>query len=184
VGKGTGLGLSMVYGFAKQSGGHMIYSEPGHGTSVKLYLPRAVVAPDAAAPAPSEAGASRGETILAVEDDDLVRAHVAGELKNLGYVVLTARNGADALKILRPSDRVDLLFSDVVMPGLSGPDLAKQAMLLRPGLKVLFTSGYTENTLIHHGRLDPGVQLLNKPYRRQDLARRLRQVLTGASGGW
>jgi len=181
VGKGTGLGLSMVYGFVKQSGGHVrIYSEPGHGTIVKLYLPRAVAAPDEAAPNPSGPGESRGETILAVEDDDLVRAHVARELKTLGYVVLAARSGAEALEILRTGDRVDLLFSDVVMPGLSGPELATQATRLRPGLKVLFTSGYTENALIHHGRLDPGVQLLNKPYRRQDLARKLRQVLSGS----
>jgi len=181
VGKGTGLGLSMVYGFVKQTGGHIkIYSELGHGTIVKLYLPSTDAAPGAAAPAPPASVAGAGGTILAVEDEDLVRDHVANELRQLGYTVLTAGNGAEALEILQSPVHIDLLFSDVVMPGgLSGPELAARAVALRPGLKVLYTSGYTENAVIHHGRLDPGVQLLNKPYRRQDLALKLRQVLGG-----
>jgi len=179
VGKGTGLGLSMVYGFVKQSGGHIrLYSEPGHGTIAKLYLPRSDSAVPEPAPAGLVAAPGRGETILAVEDDDMVRAHVENELKELGYRVLTARDGTAALAILRGTAEIDLLFSDVVMPGgLSGPQLAAEARQLRPGLKVLYTSGYTENTVIHHGRLDPGIQLLNKPYRRQDLAAKLRAVL-------
>jgi CheY-like chemotaxis protein len=179
VGKGTGLGLSMVYGFVKQSGGHIkIYSEVGHGTTVKVYLPRSdAVAPDAKAERQARPAVG-GATILAVEDDEMVRAHVAGELKALGYVVLVARNGEEALTILQRPDKIDLLFTDVVMPGgLSGPELARRAAALRPQLKVLYTSGYTENTVIHHGRLDPGIQLLNKPYRRQDLAVKLEAVL-------
>ena len=179
VGKGTGLGLSMVYGFVKQTGGHIkIYSEVGEGTSVKLYLPRSSLPLADMTRAASALPRGRGETILAVEDDDMVRDHVASELKALGYVVLTAHSGADALDVLRSDAKIDLLFSDVVMPGgMSGPQLAEQALRLRPGLRVLYTSGYTENTVIHQGRVDPGVQLLNKPYRRQDLAVKLRGVL-------
>ncbi len=182
VGKGTGLGLSMVYGFVKQSDGHIrIYSEPGHGTIVRLYLPRADASPGETGVLPPTALSIVSGTILAVEDDDLVRAYVAGELKTLGYFVLTARNGAEALEILRGGATVDMLFSDVVMPGgLSGPQLAQEALKIRPGLKVLYTSGYTENTVIHGGKLDPGVQLLSKPYLRHELASKLRAVLQGA----
>ena len=179
VGKGTGLGLSMVYGFVKQTGGHIkIYSEVGEGTSVKLYLPRSSLPLADMSRAGTALPRGCGETILAVEDDDLVRAHVAAELTALGYEVLTAHSGVDALQVLRSDAKIDLLFSDVVMPGgISGPQLAEQALRLRPGLRVLYTSGYTENTVIHQGRVDPGVQLLNKPYRRQDLAVKLRAVL-------
>ncbi len=184
VGKGTGLGLSMVYGFVKQSGGHIkIYSEVGHGTIVKLYLPRAgAMTTETLGPQPASGSQSgNGETILAVEDDDLVRKHVEGELIALGYAVRVAGNGAQALETLRGPGTIDLLFSDVVMPGgLSGPDLAREASILRPGLKVLFTSGYTENTMIRLGRLDPGVHLLSKPYLRQELAAKLRAVLRDA----
>jgi len=181
VGKGTGLGLSMVYGFIKQTGGHIkIYSELGEGTIVKLYLPRSAAPQAEIGRVDGKLPAGGGETVLAVEDDDLVRAHVARELKALGYQALTARNGEEALELLKSGSPVDLLFSDVVMPGgMSGPQLAEQAARLRPQLKVLYTSGYTENTVIHHGRVDPGVQLLNKPYRRQDLALKLRAVLHG-----
>jgi len=182
VGKGTGLGLSMVYGFVKQTGGHIkIYSEPGEGTIVKLYLPRSSAAQAEIKRADGVLPLGRGETILAVEDDNMVRAYVAGELKALGYGMLTARNGEEALDVLKSETPIDLLFSDVVMPGgMSGPQLAEQVARLRPGLKVLYTSGYTENTVIHHGRVDPGVQLLNKPYRRLDLALKLRAALRGA----
>ena len=179
VGKGTGLGLSMVYGFVKQTGGHIkIYSEVGDGTIVKLYLPRSNEEPTGLKLAADALLRGQGEAILAVEDDDMVRAHVAAELKALGYNVLTARSGAQAMELLRSDAQIDLLFSDVVMPGgMSGPQLAEQALLLRPELRVLYTSGYTENTVIHQGRVDPGVQLLNKPYRRYDLAAKLRAVL-------
>jgi CheY-like chemotaxis protein len=166
----------MVYGFVKQTGGHIkIYSELGDGTIVKIYLPRSSAAPAGTTRVAGAPPSGQGETILAVEDDEMVRAHVAGELKALGYKVLTARSGAEALVMLHGGMAVDLLFSDVVMPGgMSGPQLAEQALRLRPSLRVLYTSGYTENTVIHQGRVDPGVQLLNKPYRRQA---KLRAVL-------
>ncbi len=148
---------------------------------MKLYLPRAdssPAAPEAARPA---AASGAGEVVLAVEDNDLVRSHVSSELKALGYTVLSAASGAEALHVVHDRERrIDLLFTDVVMPGgLSGPDLARLALEVRPGLKVLYTSGYTENSVVHNGRLDAGVQLLTKPYRRQELARKLREVLDG-----
>ncbi|RZJ25912.1 MAG: response regulator [Haliea sp.] len=179
VGKGTGLGLAMLYGFAKQSGGHVsIYSELGEGTTVRLYLPRAVDA----APPPARGGstvavAGGTETILLVEDDALVRRYAHEQLTALGYRVIETPNGARALELLRSDGLIHLLFTDVVMPGLSGRQLADQARVLRPGLKVLYTSGYTENAVMHHGRLDQGVQLLTKPYRREELARRVRGAL-------
>jgi signal transduction histidine kinase len=182
VGKGTGLGLSMVYGFAKQSGGSMqIRSEPGHGTVVKLFFPR-VGAPrtDDAPSAKRVATPSGSETILVVEDNDLVRSYVEKELKELGYRVIAARNGPEALAILREPREIDLLFTDVVMPGgMFGPELAKQATRLRPGLEVLFTSGYTEDPLQPPDGLDGEARILHKPYRRNDLALMLRTVLNG-----
>jgi len=179
TGKGTGLGLAMVYGFAKQSGGHAsIYSEPGEGTTVRLYLPRAPVAAVAARPAPAAQVRGGTETVLLVEDDALVRRYTGDQLRALGYRVLEAGDGAEALAVARAHADIDLLFTDVVMPGeMNGPALAGALQDLRPGLKVLYTSGYTENAIVHHGRLDPGVHLLPKPYRRADLARRLRQAL-------
>ncbi|HLS98506.1 MAG TPA: PAS domain S-box protein [Porticoccaceae bacterium] len=181
VGKGTGLGLSMVFGFVKQSGGHIsIYSEPEEGTTVKMYLPRAHRPGDAPASPDSEDAASpgSGQLILLVEDDDLVRDYAAEQLSSAGYRVLQAANGPEALAVLRGRDDIDLLFTDVVMPGgMSGRVLADQALALRPGLKVLYTSGYTENAIVHQGRLDPGVRLLNKPYRRGALLEKVRQVL-------
>ncbi|MDB5377655.1 MAG: multi-sensor hybrid histidine kinase [Rubritepida sp.] len=182
VGKGTGLGLSMVYGFVRQTGGHItLYSECGEGTTVKLYLPRADALPAGAEPTRPAPAIGAGEVVLAVEDNDLVRSHVTGELKALGYTVLSAASGAEALHIVHDRERrIDLLFTDVVMPGgLSGPDLARLALEVRPGLKLLYTSGYTENAVVHNGRLNPGAQLLTKPYRRQELARTLREVLEG-----
>lgn len=181
AGKGSGLGLSMVYGFAKQSRGHVrIYSEPGHGTAVKLYLPRVSAGQQVIAEPVANAEIERGaEHILLVEDDDLVRMHVEGLLKGLGYRVTTAADGREALVLLEGEGRFDLLFTDVVMPGgISGRQLADHAARLRPDLPVLFTSGYTENSIVHHGRLDPGVELLQKPYRRQQLAAKLRKMLT------
>jgi PAS domain S-box-containing protein len=180
VGQGTGLGLSMVFGFIKQSGGHMsIYSEPGQGTTIKLYLPEAA---GAAAGATEDTRRQRirlgSERILYVEDDEFVRLTVVEMLKGLGYQVLIAADGPAALAILERGEKVDLLFTDVVMPGgMGGRDLADAAQKLRPGLKVLFTSGYTENAIVHHGRLDAGVQLLGKPFRLSELSAKLRQVL-------
>lgn len=179
IGRGSGLGLSMVYGFTKQSNGHIkIYSEVGHGTTIKLYLPQAAgearVLPDMAAP-PVESGS---ETILVVEDDSLVRNYVVAQLNSLGYAVLTAANADEALKIIDSGKAVDLLFTDVIMPGsMNGRQLSDEALKRQPSLRVLFTSGYTENAIVHHGRLDPGVLLLAKPYRKADLARMIRQAL-------
>jgi signal transduction histidine kinase len=180
VGKGSGLGLSMVYGFVKQSNGHIkIYSEESHGTTVKLYLPAAVGVPDELA---AEAGVSwdehGDESILIVEDDALVREYVVTQISRFGYHTLAAGNGAEALAIIDGLERIDLLFTDVIMPGgLNGRQLATEALKRRPELKVLYTSGYTENAIVHHGRLDAGVLLLPKPYLSSDLARMIRTAL-------
>jgi CheY-like chemotaxis protein len=184
VGKGTGLGLSMVYGFVKQSGGHVkIYSEEGHGTTIKLYLPRASgQAQPMAEAAPSAPLAAGHETILVVEDDRMVRDYVMAQLHSLGYAAIAAASAAEALAIIDAGAAFDLLFTDVIMPGgVDGRHLADQALALRPALKVLFTSGYTETAIVHHGRLDPGVLLLAKPYRKFDLARMIRKALDGAA---
>jgi PAS domain S-box-containing protein len=181
VGKGTGLGLSMVYGFVKQSQGHVeIYSEPGEGTSVKLYLPKA---DQESEPSNQEAtliaDLHGSEFILLVEDNAPVREFAKTQLHYLGYRVLEAANGKDALKILREHQDIDLLFTDVVMPGgLNGRELAVEARKLYPALKVLFCSGYAESAILHLGLLDEDVQLLNKPYSRLQLARRIRGILT------
>ena len=177
-GKGSGLGLSMVYGFAKQSGGHIhIYSTPGQGTTVKLYLPRSLEDEAAAAPAlPQALGGS--ETILVAEDNEGVRATVVELLQQLGYRVLQASDAASALALLQGGTRVDLLFTDVVMPGpLRSPELARRARELWPEIAVLFTSGYAQDAIVHSGRLDPGLDLLGKPYTQDALARKLRHVL-------
>jgi signal transduction histidine kinase/CheY-like chemotaxis protein len=178
VGKGTGLGLSMVYGFVKQSNGHIkIYSEEGHGTTIKLYLPRGSRQAEAAATttAPILGGS---ETILVVEDDAMVRQFLVAQLHALGYKTLTAADGKAALAHVDGGAPFDLLFTDVIMPGaINGRELADQVAKRRPGTKVLYTSGYTEDAIIHHGRLDPGVLLLAKPYRKSDLAQMLRQAL-------
>jgi CheY-like chemotaxis protein len=173
----------MVYGFVKQSGGHIkVYSEEGYGTTFRLYLPQADTTPRSDTEEPSAFEIEGGEeTILVVEDDPLVRAYVNTQLQSLGYATLSAANGAEALAIADRGARFDLLFTDVIMPGgLNGRQLAAEMMKRRPSLKVLFTSGYTENAIIHHGRLDTGVLLLAKPYRKLDLARMLRVALTSA----
>jgi len=180
VGKGTGLGLSMVFGFVKQSGGHIkIYSEEGHGTSVKLYLPRATGLDHVVAeqpPSPTIAGGQ--EVVLVVEDDALVRKYVVTQVGSLGYATLEAGNAAEALDVIDNTATIDLLFTDVIMPGaMNGRQLADEALKRRPALKTLFTSGYTENAIVHHGRLDSGVLLLAKPYRKFDLARMIRLAL-------
>ena len=180
VGKGSGLGLSMVWGFVKQSKGHVkIYSELGHGTTVKLYLPRAGAGSGRGAPHGQARAALRGsERILLVEDDELVRAHVAMQLEQLGYRVACAGNGPEALATLAHDQGFDLLFTDIVMPGgMNGRKLAEEASRLVPGLRVLFTSGYTEQAMLHQGSLGAGMRLLAKPYRRQELALRVREAL-------
>jgi PAS domain S-box-containing protein len=184
-GKGTGLGLSMVYGFVKQSGGHVkIYSEAGQGTTVKIYLPRTLAAEDAMAPVAELAPPVGGtETILVAEDDEAVRTTVVEMLTDLGYRVLKAADAASALAVVESGVPIDVLFTDVVMPGtLRSPELARMARERLPNLAVLFTSGYTENAIVHGGRLDPGVELLGKPYTRESLARRIRQVLANQRG--
>jgi CheY-like chemotaxis protein len=182
VGKGTGLGLSMVFGFVKQSGGNVkIYSEEGHGTTVKIYLPRSTGAGQNASEARPQAEVERGsETVLIVEDDALVRKYVVSQVGSLGYTTLEAANAAEALKIIDNGTSIDLLFTDVIMPGgMNGRQLVDEALKRRPSLKTLFTSGYTENAIIHQGRLDPGVVLLAKPYRKPELARMIRLALGG-----
>jgi PAS domain S-box-containing protein len=177
---GTGLGLSMVYGFTKQSRGHVsIYSEPGQGTTVRMYLPQSDATADPLAVQPASEPVARGqETILMVEDDNLVRRFVHQQLTGLGYRVLVASSGPEALPILNSDARIDLLFTDVVMPGgMTGRQLADAAREARPGLRVLFTTGFTENAIVHQGRLDPDARLLSKPYRRVELARRIRESL-------
>ena len=180
-GRGTGLGLSMVYGFVKQSGGHVkIYSETGEGTTVKVYLPRSVQSEDRLVDLDEEDVRGGDETILVAEDDEAVRETVVGLLVDLGYRVLKARDAESALSIIESGIAIDMLFTDVVMPGpLRSPELARKAIERQPGIAVLFTSGYTENAIVHGGRLDDGVELLSKPYSREALARKLRQVLAG-----
>ena len=180
VGKGTGLGLSMVFGFVKQSGGHVkIYSEEGHGTSVKMYLPRATGLNQTAAEVEISSHIEGGnETVLVVEDDSLVRRYVMTQIASLGYTTLEAANASDALQIIDSTPSVNLLFTDVIMPGvMNGRQLVDEALKRRPQLKTLYTSGYTENAIVHHGRLDSGVLLLAKPYRKSELARMLRLAL-------
>jgi CheY-like chemotaxis protein len=182
AGHGTGLGLSMVYAFATQSRGHVkIYSEVGHGTSIRLYLPRAVDSSAAehkpAAPAPHPGGA---ESILIVEDDPAVRIVAVTILESLGYQVWQAEEGRVALDILKSDEPIDLLFTDLVMPnGMGGQDLLHQARQWRPGLKALFTSGYSASFIEARGDTDVTVPLLGKPYRKQKLAEAIRAVLDG-----
>lgn len=186
VGKGTGLGLSQVYGFVKQSKGHVkIYSEVGQGTTIKIYLPR--IEGEIASSEPAEQDllpdGDATETILVVEDDDEVRAYSVESLRELGYRVLEAHDGPSALHILRHNPNIDLLFTDVVLPnGSTGAQVAAQAKALVPALKVLFTTGYARNAIIHHGRLDKGVQLLTKPFNFMDLAAKVRDVLDEIAG--
>lgn len=177
--KGTGLGLAMVYGFLKQSGGHVkIYSEVGAGTTVKLYFPREVASEDALVGAPAGDVQGGEETVLVVEDDDEVREVAVSMLTELGYRVVKARDAASALVVVDSGIPIDLIFTDVMMPGsLRSPDFARKAKERLPNVAVLFTSGYTQNAIVHGGRLDPGVELLAKPYTREALARKIRHVL-------
>jgi signal transduction histidine kinase/ActR/RegA family two-component response regulator len=184
AGKGTGLGLSQVYGFVRQSGGHVrVYSEAEQGPTVKLYLPRIhadAAAVDAPRPARDLALLRGDETVLLVEDDEGVRAYSSGVLHELGYRVIEASDAASALEALDKEPVIDLLFTDVVLPGgVHGRKLADDVRKRRPGVRVLFTSGYTRNAIVHNGRLDPGVHLVTKPFSYEELAERVRQVLDG-----
>jgi signal transduction histidine kinase/ActR/RegA family two-component response regulator len=182
VGRGTGLGLSMVFGFVKQSGGHVtIDSELGRGTTVRMYLPRGIAGVDAVEDAAPTVMTGGRETILLVEDDALVRGYAHDQLVGLGYAVVTATNGQEAIEAVRLRTDIDLLFTDIVMPGgLNGRELADVIRRIRPNLPVLFTSGYSD-AITHDGRLDAGVLLLGKPYPRADLARSIRQALAAGS---
>jgi signal transduction histidine kinase len=180
VGRGTGLGLSMVYGFVKQSGGHVtLYSEEGHGTTVKLYFPRynGKLDPLRDAPARPVPQASEGEVILVVEDSDDVRLYSASILRELGYRVLEASNADAALEIIRQAHRIDLLFTDVVLPGKNGRALVEAAKAIRKKMPVLYTTGYSRNAIVHHGRLDPDIDLISKPFTFDQLATRVRDML-------
>jgi signal transduction histidine kinase len=186
VGRGTGLGLSQVYGFVRQSAGHVrVYSELDEGTTVKIYLPCHVGADErveAAEPTRAANGAIGTETILVVEDDEALRSYTVETLAELGYRVLPATNGAAAIDILDSGADIDLLFTDVVMPGgLNGRQLANEAVRRRPGLKVLFTTGYTRNAIVHHGRLDPGLEMIGKPFSNDELTRKVRAILDGSA---
>jgi CheY-like chemotaxis protein len=180
-GQGTGLGLSQVYGFAKQSGGHVkIYSEVGQGTTVKLYLPRYVGADEPTQQAPPSDRPLEGmstEVILVVEDEDRVRQMSVQLLRDLGYTVIHASDAKQALALLETDVSFGLLFTDVVMPDMNGKQLADRVRELRPGVKVLYTTGYTRNAVIHNGMLDRDVSFLPKPFTIQQLATKVRQVL-------
>jgi two-component system NtrC family sensor kinase len=181
TGKGTGLGLSQVYGFMKQSGGHVkIYSERGEGTTIKLYLPRHD-GDDATIPQTDDGGSDRGsgETILIVEDDDGVRQYASEILRDLNYNILEAKDSATAMRLLDADKPFDLLLTDVVLPGKNGRELATEIENRRPGTKVIFMTGYSRNAIVHHGRLDRGTELITKPLTEAVLARKIRQVLDG-----
>jgi PAS domain S-box-containing protein len=188
IGYGTGLGLSMVYGFVRQSGGHVkIYSEVGLGTAVKIYLPRftsdeiAEIAPVAPHPVPGVAiEGRRDELVLVVEDDELVRDYSLQVFRELGFEPLEAGDAAAALRILDARPNIDLIFTDVVLPGgVSGRQLADEARKRAPGIKILFTTGYTRNAIVHNGTLDPGVELVTKPFTMAVLARKVLEMLPG-----
>jgi two-component system, cell cycle sensor histidine kinase and response regulator CckA len=184
-GRGTGLGLATVYGIVKQAGGHIwLYSEPGKGTTFKIYLPRTTETPEAR-PAPQQSVATiRGsETLLLVEDEAVVRRLAVWALRGQGYVVLEAESGEEALRVAQEHPgEITLLVTDVVMPQMSGKELAERLQTQRPGIKVLYSSGYTEDTIMHHGVLDPGIAFLPKPFTPSVLARRVREVLDSRPG--
>ncbi len=179
-GKGTGLGLSQVYGYVKQSRGHIkIYSEIDRGTTVKIYLPRHVGSGDVRFSAPSMTPIPQGsveDTILVVEDDESVREMTAESLRELGYSVLQAAGGPEALEVLQ-NERVDLIFTDIVMPHMNGRQLADAVMEKWPAIRILYTTGYTRNAIVHNGVLDHGVSLLAKPFSLEQLAHKVREVL-------
>jgi CheY-like chemotaxis protein len=185
-GRGTGLGLATVYGIVKQSGGYIwVYSEPGRGTSMKVYLPRveAPIEPISAPPPPI--GSLRGsETILVVEDQDEVRTLTRRMLEARGYRVLVAASGGDALRVVaHTAERIDLLLTDVIMPGMSGREVGLLLGPAHPNMKVLFVSGYTDESIVREGILEPGIAFLQKPFTADALARKVREVLDAPRGG-
>jgi len=185
AGQGTGLGLSQVHGFIKQSGGHVaIYSEPGHGTTIKLYLPRhfgpSDLAPRRRLQAADVAVSSNNETLLVVEDDAEVRKLAIDMLGELGYTTIESENAVQALATIDAHPEIALMITDVVMPGMNGRLLANEARVRRPGLPVLFTTGYTRNAIVHHGVLDPDVHVIIKPYTLETLAAKVQELLASA----
>ncbi len=183
IGQGTGLGLSQVYGFIKQSNGHVkLYSEEGQGTVVKLYLPRLLSGRPEGRPEREETRVpgGQGETILVVEDEPAVREHSVASLRELGYRVLSASDGHAAMRVLAREAEIAVLFTDVGLPGgMTGRQLAEAARVLRPELKVVYTTGYARNAIVHGGVLDPGTELLPKPFSYAALAAKIRTVLDG-----
>jgi two-component system NtrC family sensor kinase len=187
TGVGTGLGLSQVYGFAKQSGGHIrIYSEVGQGTTVKLYFPRLTGRPEMPvwsareAATPQSGSIDGSETVLVVEDDPQVNRLAVEALEERGYTVLSAPDGPSALRLVEETPHIDFLLTDVVLPGgMNGRQLSEEVLRRRRGIKLLFVTGYTRNAIIHHGRLDPDVDLLTKPFTAEALTRKIRQILDG-----
>jgi CheY-like chemotaxis protein len=183
IGQGTGLGLSMIYGFARQSGGQVrITSEPGHGTTVCIYLPRLEGAAEVADPVPEFGDAPRardGETVLVVDDEPTVRMLVTEVLQELGYAAIEAADGASGLKVLQSDTRIDLLITDVGLPGgMNGRQMADAARVTRRGLKVLFITGYAENVAVGNGLLDSGMEVLTKPFAMEAMATRIREMMT------
>jgi signal transduction histidine kinase/CheY-like chemotaxis protein len=185
LGMGTGLGLSQVYGFVKQSHGHIkIYSEPSHGTTIKIYLPRYYGDEQGETPrveTPALVTGSPHEVILVVEDEDKLRHLTVDALRDLGYTVLEASRAAEALDLIDKHPEINLLFTDIVMPEVSGRKLADEALKRRPDLRVLYTTGFTRNAVVHNGILDTGVNFLPKPFSMEDLAAKIRQALSEGS---
>jgi CheY-like chemotaxis protein len=185
IGQGTGLGLSMIYGFARQSVGHVkLYSEPHQGTTARLYLPRHLGEAGAPEPLPQlrpEHQSEQGETVLVVEDEAVVRALVIDVLSGLGYRTLEAGDGAAALRILQTDARLDLLVTDVGLPLMNGRQVYDAAAVTRPDLKVLFMTGYAENATLAKGFLQPGMEMMTKPFAMEQLASRIRNMLKGSA---
>ncbi|MCK4923990.1 MAG: response regulator, partial [Spirochaetes bacterium] len=178
IGKGTGLGLATVYGIVRQSGGYIdVQSQEGSGTTVAIYLPRVDKVPETVEKHESKVAEGKNETILFVEDDDMVRNMVAAVLEQYGYNVIEAENGSVAMKRCEQEDKIHLMITDVVMPGISGPDLVRQIITIQPEMKVLYISGYTDDAIVHHGVLDENTPFLQKPFTPQKLALKVQELL-------